>query len=187
MPFGALLAMFGVECLWRSRNRLVAATAAAASRPRLARWLAVGLLVLIPIQFGVFYRDYFTDYRLRSNPWLGGNLRGALELLIDRATLDRAPSVYFSRLRATSGQLDVRNRWMDAYWRFYLIKHGRQDLLEKTVHVDAIDVGSMREKSLMLANEGDLVTGALVDAGQLKQVALIPEIDREGFFVILQR
>ena len=41
--------------------------------------------------------------------------------------------------------------------------------------------------SLVLANVGDQVTGVLVNAHQLTQVELIPEIDRPGFFLILQR
>jgi hypothetical protein len=31
------------------------------------------------------------------------------------------------------------------------------------------------------------LTGVLVGAGQLKRIAIIPEVDRPGFFVILQR
>ena len=76
---------------------------------------------------------------------------------------------------------------MDAYWRFYLIKHGRQDLLERTSpfvpeHADAVPAGS-----LVLANTGDSATEALVSRGTLKRVATISELDRSNFFVILQR
>ena len=76
---------------------------------------------------------------------------------------------------------------MDAYWRFYLIKHKREDLLERTVSIDTTDVKWMPARSLVLANLGDQLTGALVGAGQLKRVAVIPEIDGPGFFLILQR
>src|SRR5205814_7961276 len=115
------------------------------------------------------------------------NLRGALETLIVRERADHAPFVYFTRIRSTSGLLDTRNRWMDAYWRFYLIKHKREDLLERTVSIDTTDVKWMPARSLVLANLGDQLTGALVGAGQLKRVAVIPEIDGPGFFLILQR
>ena len=145
------------------------------------------LLILTPIQFASFSHDYFTDYRVRSSPRLGGNLRGALETLIVRERADHAPFVYFTRIRSTSGLLDTRNRWMDAYWRFYLIKHKREDLLERTVSIDTTDVKWMPARSLVLANLGDQLTGALVGAGQLKRVAVIPEIDGPGFFLILQR
>ena len=76
---------------------------------------------------------------------------------------------------------------MDAYWRFYLIKHRREDLLERTVQIDTVDVRDMPAGSLVLANEGDQVTAGLVGAGQLRRVATIPEVDRPGVFVILQR
>jgi 4-amino-4-deoxy-L-arabinose transferase-like glycosyltransferase len=231
MPFGALLATYGVECLWsaqllerpravlltlsavslfvaaayglktismesrltRSTLMLIAVSLAlfvasvGADRAKQGRALALCLLVLIPIQFGMFYVDYFTGYRLRSGPWLGGNLRGALEALINRERQGHAPFVYFSRIRSTSGMLDTSNRWMEAYWKFYLIKHGREDLLKRTVQIDTTDIRWMPPGSLVLANVGDQVTGVLVNARQLTQVELIPEVDRPGFFLILQR
>jgi 4-amino-4-deoxy-L-arabinose transferase-like glycosyltransferase len=231
LPFGALIAAFGVECLWdlrllaRPRPLILSASAITflvavayavktissesrltrstiilvfasvalffvgltSDRIKQGRTVALCLLALIPIQFAMFYRDYFTDYRLRSSPWLGGNLRGALETLIARERHDHAPFVYFAKIRSTSGLLDTSNRWMDAYWRFYLIKQGREDLLERTVQIDTTDVRWMLPGSLVLANEGDQLTGVLVGAGQLKRIAIIPEVDRPGFFVILQR
>ena len=38
---------------------------------RVKRWriVAVGLLALVPLQFGIFLMDYFTAYRTRSAPW----------------------------------------------------------------------------------------------------------------------
>ena len=157
------------------------------SRVTQCRIVTVCLLALMPIQFGSFWRDYFSDYRVRSSYWLGGNIRGALEEILDREQRDGAPRVYFNTLRATSGQADGRNQYMDAYWRFYLIKHNRQDLLARTSpfvpeHVDAVPAGS-----LVLANVGDSATEALVSRGALKRVAAIAELDRRNFFVILQR
>ena len=73
------------------------------------------------------------------------------------------------------------------YWKFYLIKHRREDLLKRTIQIDTTDVHWMPPGSLVLANVGDQVTGVLVNAHQLTQVELIPEIDRPGFFLILQR
>ena len=231
LPFGALLATFGVEALWdarlverprpfilsagvaalvlaavygmstmisglrvsRSTMILLLASVAlfalgrAADRMKLGRVIAVCLLAAIPIQFGGFCRDYFTDYRSRSTTWLGGNLRGALETLIALEGRDHAPSVYFSALRSTSGLLDIRNRWMDAYWRFYLIKAGREDLLAKSGKLPPGGVEGLPAGSLVLANVGDTFTESLVAAGRLKQRAVIPEMDKPGFFVILER
>jgi hypothetical protein len=156
---------------------------------RVKQWRIVTLclLALMPIQFSSFWSDYFSDYRVRSAFWLGGNIRGALEDLIDREQRDGAPRVYFSTLKSAGGQLDGRNEYMDAYWRFYLIKHNRQDLLSRTMAFDAAGVHSVPVRSLVLANADDITTGSLVKAGELKQVATIAELDRRHFFVILQR
>jgi hypothetical protein len=174
----ALLILVGIALL---------AAAVASDRLKLGRVIAVCLLIAIPIQFGTFCADYFTDYRLRSAPWLGGNLRGALEYMIDRDRHDPAPRVYFSTLRATSGLIDIRNRWMDSYWKFYLIKHGRWDLLERTARFDPAEVHAMPAGSLVLANIGDVTMDGLVRSGELKQIKTISEVDNSEFFVVLQR
>lgn len=156
---------------------------------RVKQWkiVAVCLLALMPLQFWWFWSDYFSDYRVRSAVWLGGNIRGALEELIDRDARERAPMVYFSPLRAGSGQLDGRNQYMDAYWKFYLIKHGRQDLLARTLPFEAEKLHAVLPGSLVLANLDDAVTGALVKKGELKPVKTISELDQSKFFVVLQR
>jgi 4-amino-4-deoxy-L-arabinose transferase-like glycosyltransferase len=178
--------------LTRSSVPLVALGAAAllaGKADRVTQWkiVAVGLLALMPVQFWSFRRDYFSDYRVRSAVWLGGNIRGALEELIDRDRREHAPQIYFSPLRAGSGQLDGRNQYMDAYWKFYVIKHGRQDLLARTMPFDPDKVRTSPPGSLVLANLEDPVTGALVKTGELKPVATISELDRSKFFVVLQR
>ena len=178
--------------LTRSSVPLVALGAAAllvGKADRVTQWkiVAVGLLALMPLQFWSFRRDYFSDYRVRSAVWLGGNIRGALEELIDRDRREHAPQIYFSPLRAGSGQLDGRNQYMDAYWKFYVIKHGRQDLLARTMPFDPDKVRTSPPGSLVLANLEDPVTGALVKKGELKPVATISELDQSKFFVVLQR
>ena len=231
LPFGALLATYGIICVWRSRlfararpvlmaaggalfamalvyagvtvvssarlskgTALLAAGAIvllavgrAAQRIKLGRIAVVCLLLFVLLQFGSFWRDYFGDYRLRASTWLGGNVRGALEALIAHATQDRAPGIYFARIRSTSGLLDTRNRWMDAYWRFYLIKHQREDLLSRSNDIDTNDVRGMASGSLVLANEGDQVAAGLLSSSQLKIVEAVPEVDGKPFFLILRR
>ncbi len=231
LPFAALIAAFGLECLWSAaglqppKAGLVAAGASVlgigtvyggwmlatqgrtgSSAPLLVllgggalavafmarswsvgRLVACGLIALIPLQFARFGADYFGDYRVRSNSWLGGNLRGALEFLIDRAGRDGATRVYFATLQSTGGLADTRNRWMDAYWRFYLGKHRREDLLDRTASFNGIDVRTLPAHSLVLANDGDQQTGAMVTRGDLRVVSTIPELDRDPFFMILER
>jgi 4-amino-4-deoxy-L-arabinose transferase-like glycosyltransferase len=199
---GAALIAFGLAYgAWSaiSRARLGASTllivglgamllaSSAARRVNAGRVLAAVLLLAMPVQFARFGADYFGDYRVRSSSWFSGNLPGALEQLIDRAGPDTGTRVYFATLQSTAGLMDTRNRWMDAYWRFYTAKHRREDLLARSGAFDPAAVGALPPHSLVLANVGDRQTDALVRAGSLRRVATIPELDRDGFFLILER
>jgi 4-amino-4-deoxy-L-arabinose transferase-like glycosyltransferase len=161
--------------------------AALSDRVPVGRLAACCLLAWIPIQFSAFGRDYFTDYRLRSGFWLGGNLRGALEDLIEMERRDHAPRIYFSTLASTSGLMDIRNRWMGTYWQFYLIKHRRLELLDRSAPLDLARVGAMPAGSLVLANVGEVHTESLVRAGDLTQVRVVPEVSGPPFLAILKR
>jgi 4-amino-4-deoxy-L-arabinose transferase-like glycosyltransferase len=160
---------------------------ARASRMNLGLVAAAVLLAMVAVQFGYFAKDYFGDYRVRSSAWLGGNLRGALEALIDLDARVHPAGIYFSTLQSSGGLMDTRNRWMDAYWKFYLIKHGRQELLNRSGQFNQTDLSKIASGSLVLANVGDLTTESLVASGQLRQLRLIPEVDGPPFFAILQR
>ncbi len=149
--------------------------------------VAMGLLVLVVMQFGSFSRDYFGDYRVRLNSWLGGNLRGALEAMIERRPEGATSRVYFAHLQSTSGLADIRNYWMDAYWRFYLIKHHREDLLAQSGALDTDNLAAVAPGSLVLGNRGDRVIEGLIESHQLKPVYAVPELDRDPFFVILEK
>jgi hypothetical protein len=113
LPFAILIATYGVDYLLTNTRRL----------PRLA---AIGLLVLAPIQFGYFWRDYLTGYRVRSAGWFEGNIAGALEDVIERQPAPAASPVY----------LTTAIPWIDAYWHFYTLKHHRDDLLKSAVYFD---------------------------------------------------
>ena len=153
----------------------------------LAKIGAVLLLLAMPIQFAGFYRDYFTSYRRRASNWLGGNLRGALVELMDRESSEHAPYIYFATLRSTAGLADIRNRWMETYWTFYLTKYGRRELLDRSRAFDPAHVNSVPPRSLVLANIGDPVIDRLVRGGELKRVDTIVDEDGNRFFTILQR
>ena len=94
LPFGALIATYGLARFWAS--------------PRLL-WRIVGtaLLLSVPIQFWGFYGDYMGPYREQSSTWYGSNLRGALVEVIQHP--------------AASGQTYISQSipYADAYWRFY--------------------------------------------------------------------
>lgn len=171
VPFGVLLALVGLRQVWQSRAQVA----------------VVALLVLAAVQFRLYAADYFGDYRARSSDWLGGNIGGALESIIDYDASRQAPAVYFSTLRSTSGIVDGRNPYINAYWQFYAIKHRREDLLARTHEFDPHNVTALPEGSLVLANVGDRVADRLIADGELKRLTTIPELDREPFFAILER
>ena len=149
--------------------------------------VAVLLLLAMPLQFARFSRDYFGDYRRRSSNWLDGNIRGALVDLIERDRTNRVPYIYFAQLRSTRGDADTRNRWMDTYWTFYLTKHRRRELLERSRPFNPSKVETVPKGSLILANLGDPVADGLVKSGQLTRINTITDEDGTRFFTILQR
>jgi len=50
----------------------------------------------MPLQFGYFLKDYFTDYRLNSYGWFGGNIRGAVDRVLEMNAERQIPDVYLS-------------------------------------------------------------------------------------------
>ena len=177
---GSALALMGVAAAILLVDRL---------RDSSQQWrlAVIAVLALIPLQFRGFWHDYFTDYRVRSAYWLGGNIGGALEAIIARDNREHVPAIYFSTLESTAGQVDGRNQYMDAYWKFYLTKHGRQDLLSRTRAFDPARVSELLKGSLVLANLGAVGPDTAVRAGDLRVVETIGELDRSSFFVVLQR
>ena len=168
---GAILATFAALSRGRAQGPLVAAA----------------VLALIVVQFGRFAYDYHGDYRLRVNSWLGGNLRGALEALIDHLPPGSSSPVYFAHFQSSGGVADIRNYFMDAYWRFYLIKHRREDLLGRAVALEPGPITGVAPGSFVLGNLGDRQVDALIATGELKPVATFPELDRDPFFVLLEK
>jgi len=122
-----------------------------------------------------------------QNGWLGGNIGGALEEMIARDERGGVPRIYFATLQSSAGQVDGRDQYMDAYWRFYLTKHRRTDLLARTARFDGGAVNAMPAGSLVLANVGNTPVDALVSAHQLHPVTTVDELDGTPFFVVLQR
>ncbi|HEX8028487.1 MAG TPA: glycosyltransferase family 39 protein [Vicinamibacterales bacterium] len=161
--------------------------AAGAAKVRHGAIIATALVLIALLQFSSFARDYHGDYRVRVNSWLGGNLRGALETIIERCNNDACAKVYFAHLQSTGGVADIRNYWLDAYWRFYLIKHDRETLLSRSVHSDPGPIAGIPPGSLVLGNHGDPVMGSMVSGGELAPVSSIAEMDREPYFWVLEK
>jgi len=176
LPFAILLAAGGVEYL-------VAARASA------LRAAAVVMLCAAPVQFSSFYRDYMSAYRIRSAYWFEGNIRGAIDEIIDRdndaATRTRSGEALTER----TVYLSTTVPWIEWYWRLYLIKHAREDLLKRTVYFDPKQVNplAMPERSLVLADVHDIPEPSLRNAGSSVRVTLVSGSNQDVEFVVLER
>jgi hypothetical protein len=162
LPFMAIVAAMGVEVMW-------------ARRTAWTRVIVVLLLVLMPVQFAAFYRDYFGDYRLRSAQWLEYNIGGAMEEAIRQPSTGTAPVYIADNIQ-----------WAPYYWQFYQAKHGRPDLASVTTFVDVktIDPATIPPRSIVVCRIKD--ESALLAAG-LTRAAAIPEPDGVPWFSVLRK
>jgi len=123
IPFAILIAAFGVRRLMRADRRLW-------------RGVALAALVVVPLQFGYFLKDYFTDYRLNSAGWFGWNIRAAVEKVEE---IGAGRQIYLS----------PEIPYGIERWHFYLIKDHRDDVfarsrvLAKDAPLDAMPSGSL--------------------------------------------
>jgi 4-amino-4-deoxy-L-arabinose transferase-like glycosyltransferase len=160
VPFAVLVATFGLEWLLSAPRKI----------HRLAGVLA---LALVPVQFAYFYADYVGDYRLRSGSWLGGNMRGAVAALLERAP--QAEAIYLNRAIP----------YVDAYWQFYLIARGRGDLSARTVYYDPaqLDSRAAPRGTLLLTTAGHRLDAA----GEWTSLAVVNETDGTSSFFIYRK
>jgi Dolichyl-phosphate-mannose-protein mannosyltransferase len=170
LPFVIFLAVEGVRDLWSVRFGRIA---------------AIGLLAIVPLQFGSFYADYFGDYQKRASLVFSGNIRGALEEAIAEAQHGRAPTIYLGRI-GPYGKGGL-------YWNFYLAKHRATDLASHTVDVGAFDadrVQALEPGSVIVNNAGEGQSEPAIDrlvaGGQLSR-KVIKEPDGTPTFFVLTR
>jgi len=163
LPLAAMIATAGSHFLWTHRSRAI-------------RAVAVALLVAMPIQFAMFYRDYFTAYPARSQSWFEYNIRGGMEEIIGRATIDRSPVFIAANIQ-----------WAEYYWPLYLAKHSRSGF-SSTMRI--VDLGSDSTRAALPAHAFILCrksdASPLLDAGFTVVVA-VPEPDGDSQFSVLQR
>ena len=148
-------------------------------RIRAWRIVAACLLAVIPLQFAYFYVDYFSDYRARASDVFYSNIRGGLEEIIEQEPRTHFPAIYLSG--------DIQS--IDSYWMFYLIRHGREDLLARTMQFNprSLDVTAIPSGSVIMTKFRDAPTEALEQAGELKRITLITDPGDRAAFVLLRR
>lgn len=133
LPFAALLAAAGAE---RLRH----------SPPPWRRAGAIALC-LVPLHFAFFQYDYWVDYPARAAYRYQGNRRAALGELIARADAHPAAPILLNQQRVP---------YVRAHWEFYLLKHARPDLLERTRYYEqATALSHLPAGSLVLTTVDD--------------------------------
>jgi hypothetical protein len=140
----------------------------------------VALLAAVPLYFVFFGVDYYRDYPRSAAFWFGWNSRDAIAEMIALEPTWHPPAIYLSTHHVGN---------LGAYWRLYLSKYGRRDLLSRTVPFDSegFDVKSIQPGSLLLVGRDDNALTAAIDAGLLRRLATIPEPADPPFFSILVR
>ena len=151
VPFGVLVAVFGAVFLLQHRRGL-------------ARGAGVLLLASIPLQFGVFFHDYQTDYQVRSAFWFDPtDFRDVSEYMLTTAASRQLSAVYIS------------NTLDDAIprWRFYLAMHDRNDLWPRThfFSKENLDVAAVPAGSLLVLDPRDPQLAGLIGAGHCCTIA----------------
>ncbi len=164
LPFASLVAAVGLHALWEMRRRAA----------RVAAWSLVALLVL---QFGVFYRDFFTHYPLRSAFYYDP---AAFEDVARYMMADRtAPLIYFS------DELDD----VGAKWRYYTSRDGRQDLMARTRYVrnDGLDIGPSEPGSLLAIYTKTEQMAALEASAMWTKERVIADVDNRETVAIFRK
>jgi 4-amino-4-deoxy-L-arabinose transferase-like glycosyltransferase len=147
------------------------------------RMVTVAAIGVGAMQFQAYATDYFTDYRARASEAFLFNRGAALEYLIERSHQENIPVFYV-------GGLSRDVHIIEQHWRFYLIKHGREDLLSRTVLLGEstpFDVAQVPPKSAILVRLTDETIQKLASAGELRLEATIPEPAGRPVFAVYRR
>jgi 4-amino-4-deoxy-L-arabinose transferase-like glycosyltransferase len=165
---------------------LAAALSKSSDRLRIARLSTAALTVVACLQFGYFVADYLNDFQVRGSGSLEGNIGLAFEAVVARAQHADVPAIQLARM--TQGT-DLG----EEYWKVYLIKHHREDLLARTKTgpyqaFDAEVVRRLPAGSLVVArpsSENDRAIDGMVTAGELTK-DLVKAPDGTPIFWVLQ-
>lgn len=168
LPFAILIITFGARRLLTSQTRVW-------------RAVAVAALLVMPIQFGFFLKDYFTDYRLNAYVWFGGNVKGAVTKMLELDAERYVPAVYLSSSIAYGPER----------WHFYLDTLDREDVMTRIHVLDAsAPTAALPRGSLVVVPAVEnVVTDARMKSADVRKVAEIiePFGARPTAFVMFER
>ena len=135
LPFGALIAAYGVEWLLITR---------AASLTIALRIVLVATAIWMVTQFGDFHREYFNDYRRRAAFWFNNNHPGAFAPILNEHGPGDSRPIYLS----------ARLPFIRYHWQLRLLQVRRADLLDRTIFFEAeqLDVDALPVGTTLLTN-----------------------------------
>jgi len=143
VPIVVLIAACGVQHLWTSRQQI-------------RRAIAVTLVALCVFQFVGFYRYYWGAYRIDSQVYFGGNLRGAIQEVLADA---RDPGCVF---------IDRQLYYIESQWPMYTRAYGRNAFADRAHLLDpeqlrSAEASFCRSGSVMMLKEGAPATASFVE------------------------
>jgi len=162
LPCAALLGASGLDYLISAGGR--------------ARAIAVAALVLAVLQFGFFYGDYMSRYRLRVSHWFGANAERAFDEVLARSGDPATRPILLSEAIP----------FVDYRWQLYVIQQHQNALLAHTNVMSIDEVPALPRHALVLSNFDDQTERALLAAG-FQRVAAIPDIDDAPSLAVLAR
>lgn len=163
LPFAVLVAIHG-------------ATAMMSGRRVVSRAAAVALLVGVLAQFAWLYSYYMTDYRQASEPWFGGDTRGAVNEVLTRAQ-SGAP-VY----------LDGRTP-IERYWRFHALARDARGLLEWPTYFNPAQFADERVPAgaFLVCSTGDSVCRVLGASADWRRAPVGTESGQVSSFEVFEK
>ena len=162
--FVAIICGYAVDHLWRSERRIW-------------RQAVLALALVGALQFGLFYRDYFTHYPLRSAFYYDPvAFADVATLLLEDATV---PAYYFDT------ELDDA----PTKWRFYSTKAGRAEVMRRTSYVarDRFPLDGAPAGSLCVIYVDKAATDALTASGRWTLLAKVHDVDNREAAAIYRK
>jgi 4-amino-4-deoxy-L-arabinose transferase-like glycosyltransferase len=135
--------------------------------------VAIALLGLCALQFVLFTRDYFGDYRARSAFWFNGNLSGAVSKLVELA--DARPG------GPPAVVMDDGIQRVDWYWRFHLAELGRSELAGqlRVMQQSAMEASQLQPGTLVLVPAQNAAERGRFEANGLALAAVVSDPNDE--------
>lgn len=162
IPFGVLVAAYGVHVMLRAR-------------PVAIRAAAVLLLLAVAWQFTGFYSGYFGGYGRAAAPWLAGHSREGLRALMAHASTTPGP-VFISQ----------EIEWVHRTWRFYAIVDGRMNLIDRASYFLESPPRDAPPGAPLICPAASARCQALKQDGW-NEVATVASLDGSPAFTLLER